>query len=48
MDYGLRSYFELQWDTSSTADGIVFGIISALTNGLTSLGGDAAMGELMG
>ncbi|MBU1230158.1 MAG: LamG domain-containing protein [Proteobacteria bacterium] len=48
MPYGLRAYFEVQWDISSTADGIVFGLMSALTNTSTALGGDTAMGELMG
>ncbi len=50
MDYGLRAYFEAQWDTSSVADGIVFGIKSALTNTKLSAGGDPYkdMGEVMG
>jgi hypothetical protein len=50
MDYGLRAYFETQWDTSSIADGIVFGIKSALTNAVLSAGGDPYkdMGEVMG
>ncbi|SNS09536.1 Concanavalin A-like lectin/glucanases superfamily protein [Humidesulfovibrio mexicanus] len=50
MDYGLRAYFEAQWDTASVADGIVFGIKSALTNVALSAGGDPYkdMGEVMG
>jgi hypothetical protein len=48
MEHGLRAYFTVQWNSSSVADGLVFGIISALTNGLSSVGGDVDMGELMG
>lgn len=50
MDYGLRAYFETLWDTASVADGIVFGIKSALTNAKLSAGGDPYkdMGEVMG
>ncbi len=48
MTYGLRSYFETQWNSTSHADGMVFGVISGLTNTVTSCGGDPDMGELMG
>ncbi len=50
MTYGLRAYFEAQWDLSSIADGIVFAIKSATTNAILSAGGDPykAMGEVMG
>jgi len=48
MDNGLRAYFTVQWNSASVADGLVFGIMSAATNAVTSVGGDADMGELMG
>ncbi|MDR3640438.1 MAG: LamG domain-containing protein [Humidesulfovibrio sp.] len=48
MDNGLRAYFDVQWDPASVADGMVFGVMSAVTNALTAVGGDSNMGELMG
>lgn len=45
---GVRAYFEVQWNSSSAADGIVFGIINAQSNTANSVGGDTSMGELMG
>lgn len=49
MTYGFRSYFDIQWDRhTDSADGLVFGIISAETNRITALGGKQGMGELMG
>ena len=48
MDNGLRAYFDVQWDSASRADGLVFGIMSAVTNTIKSVGGDPYMGELMG
>ncbi|HWR02515.1 MAG TPA: LamG domain-containing protein [Humidesulfovibrio sp.] len=48
MDNGLRAYFDVQWNPASRADGLVFGVISAVTNAPGSVGGDPYMGELMG
>ena len=48
MTNGFNSYFEVQWDSASIADGLVFGIISGETNTTQALGGDPDMGELMG
>lgn len=48
MNNGVRAYFDIQWNSASKADGIVFGIMSAQTNTLASVGGDPYMGELMG
>lgn len=50
MPYGLRAYFEPQWDTNSVADGLVFAIKNAANNTLLSAGGDPykSMGEVMG
>lgn len=48
MDNGLRAYFDVQWNPASRADGLVFGVISAVTNAAGSVGGDPYMGELMG
>jgi hypothetical protein len=48
MDNGIRAYFDLQWNSASVADGLVFGIMSAQTNTIASVGGDPYMGELMG
>lgn len=48
MTNGFNSFFEVQWNSASVADGLVFGIISGETNTTSSLGGDPSMGELMG
>lgn len=48
MTNGFNSYFEVQWDSASIADGLVFGVISGETNTTQALGGDPNMGELMG
>lgn len=48
MTNGLRAYFTVQWKSTSVADGLVFGVISAQTNPITAVGGDVDMGELMG
>ena len=50
MNYGLRAYFEPQWDTDSVADGLVFAVKNAANNALLSAGGDPYkdMGEVMG
>ena len=45
---GVRAYFEVQWNSSSAGDGIVFGIINAQRNTANSVGGKTSMGELMG
>ncbi len=48
MTNGFNSFFEVQWNSASVADGLVFGIISGETNTTQALGGDPNMGELMG
>jgi hypothetical protein len=48
MDNGLRAYFDVQWDSASVADGLVFGVMSAQINPINTVGGDSYMGELMG
>lgn len=50
MNYGLRAYFEPQWDTDSVADGLVFAVKNAVNNTVLSAGGDPynSMGEVMG
>ncbi|MDP2848230.1 MAG: LamG domain-containing protein, partial [Humidesulfovibrio sp.] len=48
MTNGLNTYFEVQWDPTSVADGLVFGVISGYTNTVNALGGDKNLGELMG
>ncbi len=48
MDYGLRTAFDIQWVSTSVADGLVFGIISGETNTVDVVGGNAYQGELMG
>ncbi len=48
LNAGMRSYFEVQWDNASQADGLVFGLIGGTVNSLISVGGDTTMGELIG
>lgn len=48
MNYGLRAAFDIQWTSTSVADGLVFGIISAESNTVDAVGGNAYQGELMG
>jgi hypothetical protein len=48
MTNGFNAYFDVQWNSASVADGLVFGIMSGETNTVNALGGDPNMGELMG
>lgn len=48
LNAGMRSYFEVQWDNASQADGLVFGLIGGTVNSLSTVGGDTTMGELIG
>lgn len=48
MTNGFNSYFDVQWNSASVADGLVFGIMSGETNTVNALGGATSMGELMG
>lgn len=48
MTHGLRAAFDMQWNSTSVADGLVFGVISGETNTVDAVGGNAYQGELMG
>ncbi|MBI5520115.1 MAG: LamG domain-containing protein [Desulfovibrio sp.] len=48
MTNGFNAYFDVVWNSSSIADGLVFGVMSAETNTRNAVGGTTTQGELMG